>query len=170
MANKIAIRITVAAAMAGAALVAVAAPAAFANRNAILQSLGAGGVESAAPSADMAAGYQAIDAGDYEAALAAFGTAVEADPGNAEAYNELGYVHRRLQDFDQAFAYYRRALEIDPELTGAHQYIGEAYLEVGNLEMAEYHLSQLDLICLFGCDDYYELEQAVALYKANIAG
>lgn len=144
----------------------VGAPDASANRDAILKQLGQGGGEADGP-ADMAAGYEAIDAGDYEAAIKVFQGVVAAEPDNAEAFNQLGYIHRRLQDFDQAFAYYKRALEIDPEHTGAHHYIGEAYLEVGNLEMAEWHLARLDLICLFGCDDYDQLAQAVALYKAN---
>jgi tetratricopeptide (TPR) repeat protein len=145
----------------------VGAPGALANRGSMfMKEPGAQDTETAAP-ADMEAGYKAIDAGDYEAAIKVFEGIAAAQPDNAEAFNQLGYIHRRLQDFDQAFAYYKRALEIDPEHTGAHHYIGEAYLEVGNLEMAEWHLAQLDLICLFGCDDYYELEQAVALYKAN---
>lgn len=165
-ARKIAILFAGALGVYALALVAVGAPGALANREQLMRELGLLGDETAA-SADMDAGYQAIDAGDYETAIALFEKVVAGEPDNAEAFNQLGYIHRRLQDFDQAFAYYKRALEIDPEHTGAHHYIGEAYLEVGNLEMAEYHLAQLDLICLFGCDDYFELEQAVALYKAN---
>jgi tetratricopeptide (TPR) repeat protein len=117
--------------------------------------------------ADMGRGYQAIDAGEYETAIEFFQAALVADPKNAEAFRQLGYVNRRLQNFDQAFAFYAKALEIAPDHTGAHNYVGEAYLEVGDLARAEHHLRQLDLLCLFGCEDYYELEQAVALYIAN---
>ena len=120
--------------------------------------------------ADLRAGYDAVDAGDYEAAIAVFEAALARDPRHAEAHNQLGYVHRRLQDFDRAFAHYRAALAIDPSHTGAHHYIGEALLETGDLARAEEHLRALDMICLFGCDDYYALEQAVALYRANLAG
>ncbi len=120
-----------------------------------------------ADSIDLQAGYDAIDAGDYEAAIAVFEAAIAEQPDNAEAHNQLGYIHRRMQEFDRAFAHYRTALTIDPSHTGAHHYIGEAYLEIGALAEAERHLRELDLICLFGCEDYYALEQAVALYKAN---
>ena len=142
--------------------------------------IGGGGVPGAVPSAedapsagvaaDMAEGYQAIEAGEYETAIEFFIRIAQEDPTNAEALNQLGYINRRLQKFPQAFAFYRRALELDPQHTGAHHYIGEAYLEVGELERAEEHLRQLDLICLFGCDDYFELQQAVELYKANHTG
>ena len=119
---------------------------------------------------EMAEGYEAIAAGEYEVATEIFTRVAEQDPTNAEAFNQLGYINRRLQNFPQAFAFYNKALELEPQHTGAHHYIGEAYLEVGDLAKAEAHLRQLDLICLFGCDDYFELEQAVALYKANNTG
>ncbi len=123
-----------------------------------------------APSGSAADGYQAIEAGEYETATAIFLKIIQDEPTNAEAFNQLGYINRRLQDFPRAFAYYKKALDLDPQHTGAHHYIGEAYLEVGDLENAEAHLRQLDLLCLFGCDDFFELQQAVDLYKANHTG
>lgn len=120
-----------------------------------------------APAGSMADGYKAIEAGEYETATAIFTKIAEDEPTNAEAFNQLGYINRRLQNFPEAFAFYTKALELDPQHTGAHHYIGEAYLEVGDLAKAEAHLEQLDLICLFGCDDYFELQQAVELYRAN---
>jgi tetratricopeptide (TPR) repeat protein len=115
----------------------------------------------------LAPGYQAIDAGEYGAAVAFFEAVLIDHPTNAESYNQLGYVNRRLQNFDEPFGFYTKALELDSDHTGAHHYIGESYLEVGDLAMAEYHLTQLDLLCLFGRADYFELEQAIALYRVN---
>lgn len=161
--------ITAAALALGAAL--VAAPA-TANRGIPpLPAAAPPAEEAGAPEGpDLEAGYDAIDAGDYEAAIAVFHAALDSDPNHAEAHNQLGYIHRRIQDFDHAFEHYRAALAIDPAHTGAHHYIGEAYLETGDLVSAERHLRELDLLCLFGCDDYYALEQAVALHKANLSG
>ena len=157
-------------AAAAALAAAVAGASATANRGVDAFLAPADAAPADAPAApDLRAGYDAIDAGDYETAIAAFETALAQDPRSAEAHNQLGYIHRRLQEFDRAFAHYRTALALDPAHTGAHHYIGEAYLETGDLAAAERHLRALDLICLFGCDDYYALEQAVALYKANAA-
>ena len=123
--------------------------------------------EASAPGVDYAAGQAAVEAGDYQGAVGHLMKAVAAEPDNADAYNLLGYTHRKLQNFPAAFASYKLALEIDPEHTRAHQYIGEAYLETDNLEMAEQHLRSLDLICLFGCADFEDLKEAVELYRAN---
>ena len=145
---------------------ALAAAAALANRGA--DAFLAPADAAPAPDAlDTQAGYAAIEAGDYELAVTVFEAALAKRPADAEAHNQLGYIHRRLQDFDRAFGHYRTALALDPSHTGAHHYIGEAYLETGDLLRAEEHLRALDLICLFGCNDYYELAEAVALYKTN---
>ena len=123
--------------------------------------------EASAAGSDYQAGQAAVEGGDYQSAVGHLMKAVAAEPDNADAYNLLGYTHRKLQNFPAAFASYVRALEIDPDHARAHQYIGEAYLETDNLEMAEQHLRALDLICLFGCDDFYDLKEAVELYRAN---
>ena len=115
------------------------------------------------------AGLAAIEGGDYKGGIGHLLKAVQAGPDNADAYNLLGYAHRKLQNFPRAFANYRRALDIDPEHSRTHQYIGEAYLEIDNLTKAEEHLRALDLICLFGCQDFYDLKEAVELYRANLA-
>ncbi len=125
------------------------------------------GAEETAAGSDYQAGQAAVEGGDYQGAVEHLMKAVAAEPDNADAYNLLGYTHRKLQNFPAAFASYERALEIDPDHARAHQYIGEAYLETDNLEMAEQHLRALDLICLFGCEDFDDLKEAVELYRAN---
>ena len=42
-----------------------------------------------------------------------------------------------------------------------------AYLELDDIEKAKYHLNQLDLICLFGCKDYFEVKNKIEFYEAN---
>lgn len=121
-----------------------------------------------APEVDLAEAQDAIDSGEYETAVEKLKAIVADSPNSAEAYNRLGYVHRRLQNFAEAFANYGRALEIDPNHTGAHHYIGEAYLEVDDLAKAEHHLDQLNDICEWGCDDFWELKAAVELHRANV--
>jgi len=119
---------------------------------------------------NFAAGKQAIDAGNWQAAIDALSKTVAADPKNADAFNYLGYASRKLGKHDDAFAHYGKALAIDPEHKGAHEYIGEAYLETNNLAKAEEHLKRLDKICLFSCKEYTELKARVAEFKAKKSG
>jgi tetratricopeptide (TPR) repeat protein len=112
-------------------------------------------------------GKKAVDAGNWAGAVAALSRAVVADPSNADAFNYLGYAHRKLGKYDDAFFNYQQALILNPEHKGAHEYLGEAYLETNNLAKAEEHLKALDKICLFSCKEYTELKARVAEFKAK---
>ncbi|PYO35081.1 MAG: hypothetical protein DMD86_07480, partial [Candidatus Rokuibacteriota bacterium] len=56
-------------------------------------------------------------------------------------------------------------LELIPRHRGAHEYLGEAYLMVNDLARAEEHLSALRGICLIPCEEYGDLEKAIAAYR-----
>lgn len=116
-----------------------------------------------------AAGKQALDAKDWKAATEAFGKAVEKEPSNANAHNFLAYSYRKSGNLDMAFKHYNEALRLDSNHRGAHEYIGEAYLMAGNLAKAEEHLNVLDRLCLFPCEEYSKLKNAVAEYKQKSA-
>ena len=66
---------------------------------------------------------------------------------------------------DKAFDYYERALTLDPRHRFAQEYIGELYLKLNQLDKAKYHLSKLDSICFFGCDEYDELKEAIQTHE-----
>ena len=117
--------------------------------------------------ADYAAGLAALKGGDAAAALRRFQSALKRFPEAANLHNELGYSHRRLGKFDKAFEHYQRALKIDPRHRGAHEYIGEAYLMVGDVASAEKHLAALRAICLLPCDELKELQTAIAGHRAQ---
>ena len=117
--------------------------------------------------ANFTEGKKAVDAGNWAGAEAAMGRAAAADPSNADAFNYMGYAQRKQGKFNEAFANYQKALAINPEHKGAHEYIGEAYLETNNLPKAEEHLKALDKICLFSCKEYTELKARVAEFKAK---
>ena len=117
--------------------------------------------------ADLKAGRKAIDAGDFKKAIEYPDTVVKADPKSADGYNLLGYSHRKLGDVDKAFVYYRQALALDRNHRGANEYIGELYLETGDLAKAEEHLQRLGQVCAYSCPEYDDLKQDVKAYKAS---
>ena len=133
--------------------------------------LGAGGGGSNTPKqADNPAYGQAVKlvkAGNYAGAVPLLETTVSDDPTNADALNYLGYSHRQLGDRDQALSYYQKALSLEPKHLGANEYLGELYLQMGDVSKAEARLTVLDKACFFGCEEYSELKEKIADYKAK---
>ena len=116
---------------------------------------------------DYVAGRAALKAGDAGAALRRFESALRRFPDSADLHNELGFAHRKLRQMDKAFEHYKRALMIEPRHRGAHEYIGEAYLMVGDVASAEKHLAALRSICLLPCEELTDLEKAISEHRAQ---
>jgi Flp pilus assembly protein TadD len=116
---------------------------------------------------DFEAGVKAIKSEQYLLAIQHMAAYVARAPEDADGENWLAYAHRRSGQLDAAFEHYAKALAIDPRHRGAHEYVGEAYLMVGNLAKAEEHLKALDRLCFFPCEQYTDLKEAVAQYKTT---
>jgi len=114
---------------------------------------------------DYAAGRAAIEARNWDVAIWALSSAALRDTRNADIQNYLGYAYRHTGQLELAFKHYRRALQLNPRHRGAHEYIGEAYLMVKDLARAEEHLNALRSICLIPCEEYGDLEKAIAAYR-----
>ena len=125
----------------------------------------AAGSEEDESNPSVSAAVQAIKAQDWPGAITLLKAEVAANKGTASLHNYIGFAHRKLGDFDNAFKHYAIALKMNPEHRGAHEYVGQTYLAVGNLEMAKKHLDALDRICFFGCEEYDDLKAAVATYR-----
>jgi Flp pilus assembly protein TadD len=136
--------------------------------------IAAGGGGDSVPAAqedpNYAAGKQAVEAKDWQAALDAFNKVVARDPANANAHNYLGYTYRKSGRLDQAFREYEEALRLNPKHRGAHEYMGEAYLMANDPAKAEEHLKALDKLCFFGCEEFDDLKKAIAEYRQKAAG
>ena len=118
---------------------------------------------------DYAEGRAALKAGNAAAALPPLQRALKRFPDNADLHNELGFGHRSVGQMDKAFEHYRRALDINPRHRSAHEYIGEAYLMVGDTAAAERHLVSLRSICTLPCEELRDLEKAMVEHKARRA-
>ena len=111
----------------------------------------AGGDDDDAPTSEYSLARKALDDGDYDVAINKLALLHETDPDDADVLNLLGYGYRKSGDFDQARGYYLQALAVDPKHRGANEYIGELYLETGQLDKAEERLAVLDDDCWLGC-------------------
>ena len=112
-------------------------------------------------------GVNAVKSKNYTAAIRLFEAVVAKDDKNANAYNWLAYSTRQSGDASKAIPIYQKALAIDPKHRGAHEYIGEAYLVLGDLPKAKEHLAALDKLCFLPCEEYSDLKKAVRDYETS---
>ena len=84
------------------------------------------------------------------------------NPRSADGFNLLGYSLRNQKKYNESLVAYKQALTLDPKHKGAHEYIGIAYIQMGQLDKAKEHLASLDKICVFSCEEYRDLKKAIA--------
>jgi len=114
---------------------------------------------------DYQKGLEAINTNDWKRAIYSLNVALVAEPTNADLQNWLGYAYRHEGKYDAAFEHYRAALQLNPKHRGAHEYIGETYLLTGNKAKAREHLAALERICGTKCEEYLDLQKAIAAAK-----
>jgi tetratricopeptide (TPR) repeat protein len=102
-----------------------------------------------------------IKAKDFKAAIAELTPMLETHQ-HADVYNLMGFSLRKTGDAKQAYTFYRKALEFDPEHKGALEYLGELYVETGQVDKARENVALLKKLCPTGCEELADLEQAIA--------
>lgn len=120
-------------------------------------------------SAKFEAGRKAVEAKDFKTALNYLTQAAQETPKDADVHNLLGYSYRKLGQYDKAMDHYQTALKLDPGHRGAHEYMGELYLETNRLADAENELKALSKACpWFGkCEEYEDLKGEIEKYKSS---
>jgi tetratricopeptide (TPR) repeat protein len=110
-----------------------------------------------------------IKAKDFKGALAEL-TPMLAMHQHADVYNLMGFSLRKTGDYGQAYTFYRKALDFNPEHKSALEYLGELYVETGQMEKARENVALLKKLCPNGCEELEDLEQAIAAApKSNAA-
>ena len=107
-----------------------------------------------------------IKAKDYAAALTELRDIAE-DTQQADVYNLLGYTLRKTGDFKTSLTYYTKALELQPNHKAAREYLGELYVETGNMEKAKEQLGVLAKLCPGGCEEREDLQKAISAKSAR---
>jgi tetratricopeptide (TPR) repeat protein len=114
---------------------------------------------------DYTAAVRAIKLDKFAEAIPLLQRVVGRDSSNADAFNWLAYATRRNGDPAASLPLYEKALAIDSKHRGAHEYIGEAYLMLGNVAKAKEHLARLNSLCFLPCSEYTDLKKAVEQYE-----
>ena len=87
---------------------------------------------------------------------------------HADVYNLMGFSLRKTGDYKQAYTFYRKALDFDPEHKGALEYLGELFVETGQIDKARENVVLLRKLCPAGCEELDDLEQAIAAAREAV--
>jgi tetratricopeptide (TPR) repeat protein len=88
------------------------------------------------------AGIQAHKQGHFDAAIAEFRKATEADPNLVQAFLYLGEEYSQIHDYNAAVEPLKRALALQPDLDEAHRQLGYVLLSLGFVSEAIPHLER----------------------------
>jgi tetratricopeptide (TPR) repeat protein len=102
-----------------------------------------------------------LKAKDFASALAALTPMLRTNE-HADVYNLMGFALRKTGDTRQAYTYYRKALDFDPRHKGALEYLGELYVETGQIDKARENVALLKTLCPAGCEELADLEKTIA--------
>lgn len=108
-------------------------------------------------------GYWQAKRGQYEAALATLRSA--ADQSDPRVQTMIGFALRKLGKVDEGMAYYQRVLAAHPHRTTTRQYLGEAFLQVGDVASAREQLAEIAKRCGEACEDYQLLADEIARHE-----
>jgi Flp pilus assembly protein TadD len=111
---------------------------------------------------DLAAVRAKVKAKEWKAAIADLNGLIDKGVQHADVYNLLGFSLRKSGDLKTAYTFYRKALDFDPNHKGALEYLGELYVETGELAKARQHVVLLQKLCPQGCEELEDLEKAIA--------
>ncbi len=83
------------------------------------------------------------------------------DPDTAKALNYRGYATRKLGRTDEGIGYYLKSVQIDPQYAQVREYLGEAYVIKGRLDLAKDQLNTIQSLCGTSCEEYEDLHEAI---------
>ena len=113
-------------------------------------------------------GYWQAKNGHYDAALTTLRSARDQDDPRVQTM--VGFTLRKLGRVDEAFGYYFKAIATRPEATTTRQYLGEAYLQIGDPVRAKEQLAEIERRCGTTCEDYTSLAEEIANYEHSRRG
>lgn len=106
------------------------------------------------------AGRELALAGHYENALDAL-MAVR-DKNDATVLTYIGYAKRKMGKVDEGISWYHKALAVDPGNLDTREYLGEGYVALGRIDLAEEQLARIEDMCGQTCEQYQALAGAIA--------
>ena len=109
---------------------------------------------------DLTSARAKIQAGNFTAAVEELRGLAE-DTQQVDIYNLLAFSLRKSGDFSTSLTYYNKALSLQPDYKPAREYLGELYLDTGDIAKAKDQLAELTKLCPTGCEELTDLQKAI---------
>jgi tetratricopeptide (TPR) repeat protein len=108
-----------------------------------------------------------IKAADYRGALAELKVLADANQ-HPDVYTLMGYSLRKIGDYPTSLTFYKKALDFNADHKSAREYLGELYVDMGDLPKAREQLAVLTRLCPQGCEEREDLEKVLATKAAKV--
>ena len=89
------------------------------------------------------------------------------NPNTPRALNYRGYATRKLGRTDEGITYYLQSVSLDPSYTQVREYLGEAYVLQGKIDLAKEQLATIKGLCGTDCENYEDLAQVIDTAKTE---
>ena len=108
-----------------------------------------------------------IKAADYRGAITELKVMADTNQ-HPDVYSLMGFSLRKIGDYPTALTFYKKALDFNADHKSAREYLGELYVEMGDLPKAREQLAVLTKLCPQGCEEREDLEKALATRAAKV--
>jgi Flp pilus assembly protein TadD len=84
------------------------------------------------------------------------------NPNTPRALNYRGYATRKMGRTEEGIGYYLQSVALDPQYAQVREYLGEAYVIQGKIDLAKQQLDTIGKICgSTDCEEYEDLAEAI---------
>ena len=122
---------------------------------------------NSADAPDLSSVRTKIKAANYQGALAELKVLADASQ-HPDVYTLMGYSLRKIGDYPKSLTFYKKALDFNADHRSAREYLGELYVDMGDLPKAREQLAVLTRLCPQGCEEREDLEKVLATKAAKV--
>ena len=108
---------------------------------------------------------QLVEQGDYENAQDLLYRIKDQKQPRVLTY--IGFTTRKMGRVEDAIRYYKLALGLDPNYVQARQYLGEGYLQLGDVSSARQELREIENRCGQTCEHYVSLAEQITSFEVR---
>lgn len=96
---------------------------------------------------------------DFNSSIKLLEKSIVFEPKHLESWILLGKSYSAIDNKDSASKYYKIAFNLNPENSGLNFLLGEISYQLNLIEEYNKYLSNLEILCPYGCEDLSKLKK-----------